>query len=159
MSSARAWRCSSIFFVYRAVFNNGFDLVRPYSLTILPSDIVVNPNYIAIIDNLGIFTSTYFDFQHTIINFLLYAKIQRYMNITYNDLREIKHKLPTGSISKIANELNMDEQTVRNYFGAQKYKEGEVVSLHREPGPAGGVIHLEDDRIINIAMKILGQEN
>ena len=81
------------------------------------------------------------------------------MNITYSELREIKHKLPTGSISRIASELNMDEQTVRNYFGAQKYKSGDVVGIHREPGPNGGIVHIEDTRIIDMAMKILSQQN
>ena len=81
------------------------------------------------------------------------------MNITYNELRSIKHKLPTGSISRIATELKLDEQTVRNYFGAQKYTDGDVVDLHREPGPAGGVVRIEDERIINLAMKILSQQN
>lgn len=81
------------------------------------------------------------------------------MNITYSELRDIKHKLPTGSISRIANELNLDEQTVRNYFGAQKYANGEVVGIHREPGPAGGIVKIEDTRIINLAMKILNQQN
>ena len=81
------------------------------------------------------------------------------MNITYSELREIKHKLPTGSITRIAKELQLDEQTVRNYFGAQKYANGEVVGIHREPGPAGGIVQIEDERIINLAMKILNQQN
>ena len=81
------------------------------------------------------------------------------MNITYNELRQIKHSLPTGSIARIAEELKIEEQTVRNYFGAQKYKEGEVVDIHRSPGPSGGIVHLEDERIINLAMKILNQQN
>jgi len=81
------------------------------------------------------------------------------MNITYTKLRDIKHQLPTGSIARIANELELNEQTVRNYFGAQKYSDGEVVGLHREAGPSGGVVRLEDERILNLAMKILNQEN
>ena len=81
------------------------------------------------------------------------------MNITYNELRQIKHRLPTGSIARIAKELDMDEQTVRNYFGAQKYQDGDVVNIHRQPGPAGGIVHLEDERIINLAMEILNQQN
>ena len=81
------------------------------------------------------------------------------MNITYEELRDIKHKLPTGSISRIASELQIDEQTVRNYFGAQKYDEGKVAAIHREPGPAGGIVQIEDERIINLAMKILSQHN
>ena len=81
------------------------------------------------------------------------------MNITYEELRNIKHKLPTGSIGRIAKELNLDEQTVRNYFGAHKYKDGEVAGIHREPGPKGGIVRIEDERIINLAMKILNQQN
>ncbi len=81
------------------------------------------------------------------------------MNITYTELRSIKHKLPTGSIARIASELELNEQTVRNYFGAQKYRDGDVVGLHREPGPSGGIVKLEDERILKLAMKILNQEN
>ena len=78
------------------------------------------------------------------------------MNITYEKLRKIKHQLPTGSISKIASQLNLEEQTVRNYFGAKKYEDGNVAGLHLEAGPAGGIVQLDDHRIIDIAMNILG---
>jgi hypothetical protein len=81
------------------------------------------------------------------------------MNITYDDLRQIKHRLPTGSISRIAKELEIEEQTVRNYFGAQKYSDGSVVDFHIEPGPNGGIVHLEDDSILSLAMKILEESN
>jgi len=81
------------------------------------------------------------------------------MNITYEKLRAIKHQLPTGSISKIANQLNLEEQTVRNYFGAKKYEDGSVAGLHLEPGPQGGVVKLDDERIIDMAMNILGTSN
>ena len=40
------------------------------------------------------------------------------MNITFEKLRAIKHALPTGSIRKIANALDLPQQTVRDYFGA-----------------------------------------
>ncbi len=40
------------------------------------------------------------------------------MNLTFKQLRNIKHQLPTGSIARIANELQVEEQTVRNFFGA-----------------------------------------
>jgi predicted transcriptional regulator len=79
------------------------------------------------------------------------------MNITFDELRRIKHALPTGSVSRIASELNIEEQTVRNYFGAKKYQNGEVVGCHIEPGPDGGIVHLDDDQIINIAKKILAE--
>lgn len=77
------------------------------------------------------------------------------MNITYEKLREIKHKLPTGSISRIANQLKIEEQTVRNYFGAQKYKDGKIAGLHIQPGPNGGIVQIDDDRIIDIALNII----
>ena len=79
------------------------------------------------------------------------------MNITFEELRDIKHALPTGSIAKIANNLNLDEQTVRNYFGAKKYQNGEIVNSHLEPGPKGGIVHLEDTTILDLAKKMIGQ--
>ena len=80
------------------------------------------------------------------------------MNITFEELRRIKHALPTGSISRIALDLSLDEQTVRNYFGAHDYKNGEVVEFHLEPGPNGGIVHLEDPTILNHALQILGEQ-
>jgi hypothetical protein len=77
------------------------------------------------------------------------------MNITFDELRRIKHALPTGSVSKIASELNIEEQTVRNYFGAKKYENGQVVGCHIEPGPDGGIVHLDDDIIFNVAKRML----
>ena len=77
------------------------------------------------------------------------------MNITFKELRHIKHSLPTGSVSRIAQELDIEEQTVRNYFGAQKYENGELVGNHVQPGPDGGIVVLEDDTILNLAKKII----
>jgi predicted transcriptional regulator len=77
------------------------------------------------------------------------------MVITFNELRDIKHRLPTGSVSRIAHELNLSEQTVRNYFGGDHYEEGDVVDFHLEPGPNGGAVQLEDTRILDLAMKII----
>ena len=79
------------------------------------------------------------------------------MNITFDELRKIKHTLPTGSVSKIASELDIEEQTVRNYFGAKKYQNGQVVGCHIEPGPGGGVVHLDDDKILNLAKRIIAE--
>ena len=77
------------------------------------------------------------------------------MNITYDELRNIKHSLPTGSVARIAKQLNIEEQTVRNYFGANKFADGDIVDRHIEPGPRGGIVHLEDTTILELAQKII----
>ncbi len=77
------------------------------------------------------------------------------MNITFEELRKIKHSLPTGGVKRIADELQLEEQTIRNYFGAKKYENGQIVSQHIEPGPEGGIVHLEDETILNLALKII----
>ena len=77
------------------------------------------------------------------------------MNITFNELRKIKHQLPTGSVARIASELNIEEQTVRNYFGAKKYVNGEIVNEHIQPGPDGGIVSIEDTTILDMAKKII----
>jgi len=77
------------------------------------------------------------------------------MHITFDELRRIKHNLPTGSIHKIAESLNVEEQTVRNYFGARKYQKGSIVGKHIQPGPDGGFVVLEDTKILNIAKSMI----
>ena len=78
------------------------------------------------------------------------------MYITFNELRKIKHSLPTGSVKRIAEQLKTDEQAIRNYFGAKKYdNNGEIVGKHIQPGPDGGIVHLEDTIILDAAKKIL----
>ena len=77
------------------------------------------------------------------------------MHITFEELRRIKHKLPTGSINKIAQKLDVEEQTVRNYFGAQKYRDGNIVGKHIQPGPDGGFVLLEDTKILDIAKSMI----
>ena len=77
------------------------------------------------------------------------------MNITFEELRKIKLSLPTGGVKRIADELHLEEQTVRNYFGAKKYENGQIVSQHIQPGPNGGIVNLEDDTILNVAMRII----
>ncbi|HQW11232.1 MAG TPA: DNA-binding protein [Saprospiraceae bacterium] len=87
----------------------------------------------------------------------IHYKKQCFMNITFDELRELKHALPTGSIQKIANELNIDEQTVRNYFGADHYAEGSIAGINIEPGPHGGIVHIEDTRILELARQIMSE--
>ena len=77
------------------------------------------------------------------------------MNITFEELRKIKHSLPTGSVKRIANELKIEEQTVRNYFGAKKFKDGESPGWHLQPGPNGGILKFTDTTILDLARKII----
>ena len=77
------------------------------------------------------------------------------MNITFAELRRIKHQLPTGSVKKIADTLKIDEQTVRNFFGANKFNDGDFVGKHIQPGPNGGIVNITDDSILNEAKKII----
>ena len=77
------------------------------------------------------------------------------MYITFEELRRIKHALPTGSVKRIADELHLEEQTVRNYFGAKKYENGQIVSQHIQPGPDGGIVSLEDETILQVARRII----
>ncbi len=79
------------------------------------------------------------------------------MHITMEELRDIKHQLPTGSVARIAQELGIEEQTVRNYFGAHKYNSGEPVGSHVQPGPSGGFVKLEDTAILDLARRIISE--
>lgn len=74
------------------------------------------------------------------------------MYITFDELREIKHKLPHGSVSRIASELNLDEQVVRNYFGAHHLENS---GNHVQPGPQGGIVAIENEAILNLAKQII----
>lgn len=75
--------------------------------------------------------------------------------ISFNELRSIKDSLPDGSIHKIAEELNVSVETVRNYFGGQNFEDGKYCGLHIEPGPDGGIVVLYDSAILDMAIKIL----
>ncbi len=79
------------------------------------------------------------------------------MTLTFNELRKIKDSLPHGSIHQIADELDLSVETVRNYFGGANFERGESVGLHIEPGPDGGVVHLDDTQILDKAREILAQ--
>ena len=60
--------------------------------------------------------------------------------ITFNELRKIKDSLPSGSMHRIADELGLNVDTVRNFFGGHNFKEGKSVGIHLEPGPDGGLV-------------------
>ena len=79
--------------------------------------------------------------------------------ITFNELRRIKDSLPDGSMHRIADELNVTTQTVRNYFGGSNYSFGKNCGLHIEPGPDGGIVVLDNTQIYDMAIRILEEEN
>lgn len=79
--------------------------------------------------------------------------------ITFNELRDIKDRLPDGTIHHIAEELGVSVETVRNYFGGENYKEGKSCGLHIESGPNGGIVVLNDTTILDRALDILGMSS
>jgi len=78
--------------------------------------------------------------------------------ITFNELRDIKDRLPDGTTHRIADELGVTVETVRNYFGGHNYKEGKSCGLHIEPGPNGGIVVLSDTSILDRALEILDEK-
>ena len=75
--------------------------------------------------------------------------------ITFNELRKIKDSLPDGSIRQIAQEFDIEVETVRNYFGGANYDRGKSVGLHIEPGPNGGIVLIDDTKILERAQELL----
>ena len=78
--------------------------------------------------------------------------------ITFNELRDIKDRLPDGSMHSIANELGISVETVRNYFGGYNYKDGKSCGFHVEQGPNGGIVVLDDTTILDRAIKMLDEK-
>lgn len=78
--------------------------------------------------------------------------------ITFNELRRIKDSLPSGSLKKIADELNISVETVRNYFGGSNYSSGEAAGIHIEKGPDGGLVTLDSTDILECARRMLTEE-
>jgi len=79
--------------------------------------------------------------------------------ITFNELRKIKDSLPSGSMHKIADELGLRVDTVRNFFGGYNFKEGRSVGIHLEPGPDGGLVMLDDTTVLDKALTILKEHD
>ena len=75
--------------------------------------------------------------------------------ITFNELRRIKDSLPSESMHRIADGLNMTVETVRNFFGGHNFKNGKSVGIHLEPGPDGGLVMLDDTTVLEKALQIL----
>lgn len=78
--------------------------------------------------------------------------------ITFNDLRRLKDSLPEGATHRIADNLHITVQTVRNYFGGSNYEFGKNCGVHIEPGPGGGIVVLDDTTIYDMAVQILEEE-
>jgi hypothetical protein len=78
--------------------------------------------------------------------------------ITFNQLRKIKDSLPQGSIHSIAESLNLNVETVRNYFDGADYVRGKSVGIHIEQGPDGGIVELDDTTILDMARGILNSK-
>ena len=75
--------------------------------------------------------------------------------ISFNELRKLKDSLPTGSMHRIADELGMSVETVRNIFGGHNFENGQSVGIHLEPGPDGGLVMLDDTTVLDKALQIL----
>lgn len=69
---------------------------------------------------------------------------------TFNKLRSVKDALPSGSSEKIAAELGLTADEVRAYFGAGN---------HIEQGPDGGIVTLDDTRILEVALRMAWENN
>lgn len=78
--------------------------------------------------------------------------------ITFNELRKIKDSLPDGATHRIAEELGLRVDTVRNYFGGANYEEGRSIGVHIEPGPDGGIVELDDTTILDKALAIIEEQ-
>jgi hypothetical protein len=75
--------------------------------------------------------------------------------MTFNELRNIKDRLPDGAIHGIASELGESVETVRNYFGGQNFRAGKSCGTHLELGPGGGIVVLSDTFILDRALEII----
>jgi hypothetical protein len=75
--------------------------------------------------------------------------------ITFNELRKIKDQLPSGSMKIIADKLEMNEETVRNYFGGRNFEIGQTIGIHFEQGPGGGIVTFDDTTILDIAQDMI----
>ncbi len=78
--------------------------------------------------------------------------------ITFNELRNLKDNLPDGSMQRIADKLELNVETVRNYFGGTNFEDGKSVGFHFEQGPDGGIVELDDTTILEEAYKILEEK-
>lgn len=80
------------------------------------------------------------------------------MVISFEELRNLKDSMPPGSIERIAGELDMDPDRVRNYFGGDHFDSDQAISgVHFEKGANGGVVNIENTRILEVARRIVAE--
>jgi len=77
------------------------------------------------------------------------------MVISFEEFRKIKDSLPDGSMKAIAKRMDLDVETVRNYFGGANYERGQATGIHFEKGANGGIVKIDDDSIYQCAIDIL----
>ena len=80
------------------------------------------------------------------------------MKITFNELRRIKDKLPDGTMQRLAEELDVEVESVRNYFGGKNFDQGKSMGVYIEEGPDGGIVSIDDTSLLNRAKEIIGEE-
>jgi hypothetical protein len=68
---------------------------------------------------------------------------------TFNQLREVKDSLPKGSSAVIAEELGIAADDVRAFFNGTATN-----GYHIEQGPDGGIVILDDTRILEVALRV-----
>ena len=68
---------------------------------------------------------------------------------TFNQLREVKDSLPKGSSAVIAEDLGIAADDVRAFFNGTATN-----GYHLEQGPDGGIVILEDTRILEVALRV-----
>ncbi len=82
------------------------------------------------------------------------------MVISFEELRHIKDSMPAGSIERIADELGIEADTVRNYFGGDHYEQGTTIpGVHFEKGSAGGLVEIQNTAILELAKRIVSQNS
>ncbi|MCQ2342085.1 MAG: DNA-binding protein [Paludibacteraceae bacterium] len=77
------------------------------------------------------------------------------LRTTFDHLREVKDNLPKGSSAVIAEELGIAADDVRDFFSGTSKDSG----YHLEPGPNGGIVTLDDTRILEVALRIAWEKN
>ncbi len=81
------------------------------------------------------------------------------MVITFDELRKVKDDLHSGSMQRIADELELDVEIIKNFFGGTHYEKGSIGDVHFEKGVGGGVVKIEDTQIWDCAIKLLEEQN